>query len=1547
MCFESKTNDGLDTDVKYTTSPLSLIKSLLIQLLDRKIGREGLLSHVHKAMEMAQRGSPASEVETALWDALEASLDDHKLMFLIDGLDQLSGVRIGNPPALEVLERITKSKGNVRAIMFSRLVSNAALKHCQEHMALEDYQEANGDMQHYIEDFVQHHPKLRKLHEDERKSIIQKHAEIANGSFLWAELQLHSVQHEDSPSAILKACQAAPKNLDAALDHLIVSLDSKRPETKQVLSWILAAERPLALKEVKALLEVDLERCTYRPFSGDVEKTVGDVCGPLIVIRDGLVCLRHPSIRERLLSTTSVSNKTAKLVIDLREAHTELTIRSMAYVGIHLQHDDVDPHAELFDVIEMAEEFSRHQLFEYAARYWLNHFRSSSLYDKSADKMHLSTAFKMSFPNSVCLALVEGTCLARQYIACEAEKLQNLAYKIRTALFGEHSAAVLQSLLLELRLGRKFKDAHTLSRYSYDAWRISRHSCSLVVAQALAVAFVEYSSSLEISEHEEFRAQREEVLEYLVEVFRHASDESMEIHYATILAQFYIEIGCVEKAVVIYRRLYRLRLKVCGHLHEETRSLFEILVVHLKQLSLCKEVLELYLEYHRHCEHTLVITDERRIKSTIGIIQIYEERQEFFKAEATLVRFWKSVSVAMASARITELKIDFALKYSEFLYRQSRKEESEVILRGVWSEIQCYSYESRFESAMIKRVQKIAKYFERLESFSMSRSIYQSLYEHYESQEQRTSTECITIVKSLAETITKSHYYSKTTSTSTSTSTTSTTTIEYKEEKTLMEVFESCMQSTEISSTTISICQAFCSTYMHEERYEEACEIYGRVISKVWASIERIEITEIPEHLTEEIFELAFSFAVCHFKLLHIETAQTIYFNLFRALICTRHVENKHFLLCKIKLIIEFFEEIYKFERVIEIYRELFVWMPICFGKTDFETITILMSFARICVRMKLYHEAVTACFHIYSCFHIAHGCLHRDGFEATVLLCELYEIQCKWEMAGEVYGFLWRTFVRFGAEYQLDVEIISRIYERYMFILEHKEMAEYSLLLQVSQEYYQCTLRYFRNHHEHTIKATMAYAHICERREEHRELSIGLYQKVIEFCKETKSEFSSTTLHTCNTRVAAMYAFSTKGIKKAVSIYREQFESSSKTERTSSETITVLRSLVSTYKKESTSESITNASETLKSHAFEIFKHESRSSELIESARSMAEIYKESCLTEQAETLIQEMRSKLVEQVKTSVTSHTHCETNSYVFLASFRECMSEVASFSSAVAELRTEMMLYESYFKATNTQTDYSLIVKSGCELYFHLEKKAECRSEFVKVEKELIEYFRKYIHLSRTIKESVWNLFFRLYLKHTSEAHYENVVIKQATATVLNYTRTGKFGEAYELVLLVDRFIHLNGGFHCEFYIRTAFDLAKYLVGVGTNKSGNAKQYNAMIDLSRVILQEALVGLDKVDIDLCELRQLLVDVVSELSHQKKYQDLEVSLITLFIRSLAHAPVSASCKHSGIHARSATTSPPPRLSSISAAASSKPSPASISSPTRSISATTSDTI
>lgn len=328
-----------------------MIKTLLLQLLDRKIGSHSLLTHIDEAMEHAQSGCSSNEVEGVLGKALEAALDERKLLILIDGLDQLSGARVGNPPALEKLDAITRSKRNIKAIVLSRPVSDAASKHAQEHIALDTIQESSADIEHYIKDFIHHRPELHNLKETEEHEIVQKYAAAANGSFLLAGLHLRYISNQDSASGILKLLKTH-KTIGEVLDRQIASFDASRKETKHILSWISVAERPLALKEIKALLEVDLDGRAYRPFSGDIERTVRELCGPLVVVHDSPVSFRHPSIRERLASTSS-----SKLVIDPKDAHKELTLRSMAYVKIHLQHGDVGLLTDLCDSHDIGDEF--------------------------------------------------------------------------------------------------------------------------------------------------------------------------------------------------------------------------------------------------------------------------------------------------------------------------------------------------------------------------------------------------------------------------------------------------------------------------------------------------------------------------------------------------------------------------------------------------------------------------------------------------------------------------------------------------------------------------------------------------------------------------------------------------------------------------------------------------------------------------------------------------------------------------------------------------------------------------------------------------------------------------------------------------------------------------------------------------------------------------------------------------------------------------------------------------------------------------------------
>ncbi|KAF9700757.1 hypothetical protein EKO04_001678 [Ascochyta lentis] len=113
-------------------------------------------------------------------------------------------------------------------------------------------------------------------------------------------------------------------------------------------------------------------------------------------------------------------------------------------------------------------------------------------------------------------------------------------------------------------------------------------------------------------------------------------------------------------------------------------------------------------------------------------------------------------------------------------------------------------------------------------------------------------------------------------------------------------------------------------------------------------------------------------------------------------------------------------------------------------------------------------------------------------------------------------------------------------------------------------------------------------------------------------------------------------------------------------------------------------------------------------------------------------------------------------------------------------------------------------------------------------------------------------------------------------KSLSMTVLKFTKTAKFTGAYDLVLLMDNFIHLHGDFRSDFYICAGCNVSKYLVGIGTNKCGDEKLYTSTVELSRTVLQGAPTGLDEVGIELHELQHLVTDLIATLSQNKRYKD-----------------------------------------------------------------------
>jgi Cdc6-like AAA superfamily ATPase len=93
---------SIDAALKDQMTPLAVLQGLVLQVFDTNVGDLSLFRAIVSAQRASKAGRPTSEVEDALWGALDAGFrESGKLMIVVDGIDQF-----GESTSLQFLERL-------------------------------------------------------------------------------------------------------------------------------------------------------------------------------------------------------------------------------------------------------------------------------------------------------------------------------------------------------------------------------------------------------------------------------------------------------------------------------------------------------------------------------------------------------------------------------------------------------------------------------------------------------------------------------------------------------------------------------------------------------------------------------------------------------------------------------------------------------------------------------------------------------------------------------------------------------------------------------------------------------------------------------------------------------------------------------------------------------------------------------------------------------------------------------------------------------------------------------------------------------------------------------------------------------------------------------------------------------------------------------------------------------------------------------------------------------------------------------------------------
>lgn len=547
----------IEADVPSETTLYAIAKRLVFQLLEKDIGDQHLFREIEKAYNIATSGN-VSRLEDAIWKCVDVGLDQFKstgnVMIVVDGLDNTRGGEQAAKVVANHLGSLALKHSSVQLIILSRVALSPSKGRTHKFPINTDH--THDDLRSVIYNALEAYKYFHDQSEHAREGLIEKLLHAAHGSFLWGILTAILLKQETSHDSFMKAIEAAkqaPKSLDETIAKLVDTLDLARSDTSLLLSWMLVAERPLAIAEVKCLLQIDLQRKISVERKSDVKHDISVALGPLAVIQNGFLRFRHSAIRSYL---TKIQAEGGKL-FSYRAAQSDLTMKLLLYCKLNLT-DATEPAFGMIDRTIVENLWRKHALLEYAVRNWTLHFRCCPTY-QTAGSLQISAEFKALFPTSPQLAILEWACWELERSGSDAIQTHELALRVREHVFTEKHESLIQSLIVCGSIYRKISESTKSATYFYRASRLGQLTLRKYHAVTVncTTEFLAITEILTTTTRTELVTRKEEMLKFIINVYSHqySKTHDLVIRYYKILAQLYVEIKEEHNAETVWREL--------------------------------------------------------------------------------------------------------------------------------------------------------------------------------------------------------------------------------------------------------------------------------------------------------------------------------------------------------------------------------------------------------------------------------------------------------------------------------------------------------------------------------------------------------------------------------------------------------------------------------------------------------------------------------------------------------------------------------------------------------------------------------------------------------------------------------------------------------------------------------------------------------------------------------------------------------------------------------------------------------------------------------
>lgn len=1400
-------------------------------------------------------------------------------MFVVDGLDQIKG---GSSLASAFLGQFSNilslQNSGSKMIVFSRPLSSTTNITGLQRFPIQASQTRN-DLTTYITEvlssgFDPEHTNNEQLVHGVA-SIVRDIVHRSKGSFSWAEMAVQYARQQRTLNRAVAAIQSLPDSIPELLDFHLKNLDLSQAETKSIIAWLAAAERPLLVEEIEQLLSVEPKSPSFVAPRIKYRQAWSKALSPLVMTRDGVVSFAHTCIRDHVLKQA----KSSISPYNIREAHHSLLVRCLAWIQLSVREE-----SEIsMDKLSMSERnylFDKYVVLEYTARYWLSHLLSSHLVSDRGD-FKFNSGFKKLIPRTVLFSRLELTCRESQFTRSSVVELYRLATDIRRSVQGDKTLALLQSLLFSAQVSRLAHASHA-EENCFEAWKISQEllgqsdPITLKCAEMMTESFTQRGS---------MTTEQEDTLRYLILTDSEITgiDFDQRMRYLGMIVSMYKASGDDEPGLLLSKQFYQEVVQKYGINSRQSNDTAEFLTDNFSTGSdeMSRDIARTKYD---NMQTTMDIADDRRIQHSLYLAQLYEQRGDNAQAESVLSTLWSGInSREIDSVDMMDKKANVAFGYYQYLRRQGRPDEADAIMRELVADLEVTGVHS---PEMMQGVRLLRGETHAMRMYDLERSLSIMMWHYYKETNEQYSPEATSLALWLAESIANGVSINDTAKA-----------MSGEDRQLIVELIDSIISSPEnISVYTLILCHNLANNYMREEEWTAASECSKAALQHIWPTVEDSGSNpQFSRDLAPPMADLALVLAYCHFRRLHLEQATIVYENAFGSLSSSENVPVPS-VLAVAKAVVEFYETTFQFTKALALLNRLSGFLKARLGEIHKHTIDNMYLEATLAKRLEMHQHAKDTYQRIYA-ITLTDSILAPEGFEAAFALIELNEKEAKWQSALEIYRHLWPSLATKENLTQNNRANIERSLEKtfmgYMAILNsHPKETVFAERYQVSSDYVTACRNVYGPTHHKTLSATLLLAELCESNESWIDKAITLYKRPLETNEWVPTSQSSKGLDqmthslpiTLKHKLAELYVRKQDSTSEARALYTEEFQLAKKTQGYYSPTaLSWLRELALAHARQGTSASVQQGNALLHTYITDILHGEDAETEVMDDwARKIATIFLECGFIEGGNVVLDELRQRVMSSSDKS--PKTLGDRRDAVFVSAFEEAFGRRASSDMIMQEMAREMQMQQEFSKNLS-DNDFIPALIAGDRLA-HLQTSQNRTRAARDTREKLYEYFCSTLSATHVADRHVVRQFYLICLREASTEKYSTNILNTTTKLVRDLCKSSKFQEASDVTGVLHSFLHLTDGLNTQDDIITATKLCLYLSGINANKCEDPKMYSEMSLKAKLLLQEIMessksIGVEIVDFPFTELN----DIITLLGEYEMFSELEIILTQLW--------------------------------------------------------------